>query len=248
MSHMPDDDTFNSLDSVAVEPPTKPTMKGGISLSDFIKEVESELFYAQATTKRPVFELGEATLDVTFSLDTSAKGGTKLLVFELGGEAKAQQIHKVSLKLRPLTRKQVAAIDAVRHALQGGGGGGHVQPGSGGGGTSLRKPLEARSLAANQGDDPLADIPAVWFAPASTSVSEPVTQHLEQAVSEAATPADELLGLIAEELRLLEERPSLKSRDFDVSTPTAEQQPKANRKPPVTSSDSHSQPSASASP
>ncbi|CRM12579.1 hypothetical protein [Pseudomonas sp. 24 E 13] len=75
-------------------------MKGNISLSDFIKEVKAELIES-IDNDTPFFEMGEVQLEVSFSLDASAKAGAKLLVLDIGGSTKATQTHKVTIKLHP---------------------------------------------------------------------------------------------------------------------------------------------------
>lgn len=78
-------------------------MKGSISLGEFIEEVKKELRQAQETSKEPMFQLSEVNLEVSFGVDASAKAEGKLMFFvDLSGEAKASQLHKVSLKLTPL--------------------------------------------------------------------------------------------------------------------------------------------------
>jgi len=82
-------------------------MKGKIRLGEFIEDVKKELIEAQDTTGAPFLELEEVQLEVCFVLDASAKAGGKLFVVEIGGEAKTQQTHKVSLTLRPLPRPTI---------------------------------------------------------------------------------------------------------------------------------------------
>lgn len=77
-------------------------MKGRISIKDFIQRVKDELVQAQDKSGNAFYELTEVTLEVSFALDASAKAGFDLYVVELGGESKAQQTHKVTLKLTPL--------------------------------------------------------------------------------------------------------------------------------------------------
>lgn len=77
-------------------------MKGAISLGDFIHEVKDELVRAQKAGGTPFYELTEVLLEVSFTLDTSGKAGLKLVVAELEGGAKAEQMHKVTLKLIPV--------------------------------------------------------------------------------------------------------------------------------------------------
>ena len=80
-------------------------MKGRISIKDFIHRVKSELVEAQDQTGDPFYELTEVTLEVAFALEAVGKAGFDLYVIEFGGEAKAQQSHKVVLKLTPLQRQ-----------------------------------------------------------------------------------------------------------------------------------------------
>ena len=88
-------------------------MKGNISLGDFIQDVKRELIAAQDKSGDPFYELTDVQLEVSFVLDATAKAGGKLLVVELGGETKAQQTHKVTLKLQPL-EKPVADAQGPR--------------------------------------------------------------------------------------------------------------------------------------
>ena len=85
-------------------------MKGKISLNDFIHRVKGELVAAQQPDGNPFYELTEVTLEVSFALDASAKAGFDLYVVELGSEAKAQQTHKVALKLKPLPVRTPATL------------------------------------------------------------------------------------------------------------------------------------------
>lgn len=75
-------------------------MKGMISLVDFIKEVKKEL-RAAVDEDDPFFEMGDVELEVTFALDASAKAGAKLFIVDIGGETKATQSHKITVKLHP---------------------------------------------------------------------------------------------------------------------------------------------------
>jgi hypothetical protein len=77
-------------------------MKGRISIKEFIQRVKEELVDAQDKTGSPFYELNEVTLEISFALEATGKAGFDLYVVELGSEAKAQQSHKVSLKLTPL--------------------------------------------------------------------------------------------------------------------------------------------------
>ena len=88
-------------------------MKGRISIAEFIHKVKDELVRAQNRDGDPFYELSEVTLEVSFVLDASAKAGVDLYVLELGGETKAQQSHKVTLRLTPLTQLAQSNADAV---------------------------------------------------------------------------------------------------------------------------------------
>ena len=76
-------------------------MKGKISLKDFIVEVKNELL-AAVDDENPILAPKEVELEVAFGLDASAKAGSKLFVIELGGETKANQLHRVKLVLTPI--------------------------------------------------------------------------------------------------------------------------------------------------
>lgn len=80
------------------------SMKGRISLGDFIHEVKRELVEAQDDSDEAFYELQEAQLEASFAVDISAKAGAKLVVLGLGGESRAQQTHKVTLTLAPIDR------------------------------------------------------------------------------------------------------------------------------------------------
>jgi hypothetical protein len=85
-------------------------MKGNISLKDFITQVSKELREGQATDPdKAFFELTGVSLEVSFSLDTTAKGSGKFIVVDLGAETKATQIHKVVLQLNPLKRANASS-------------------------------------------------------------------------------------------------------------------------------------------
>ncbi|SAK97102.1 hypothetical protein AWB75_07079 [Caballeronia catudaia] len=78
-------------------------MKGHISIPDFIHQVKAELIEAQERRSGdPFYALGEVTLEVSFAVDFDANAKMKLYVVELGTDAKAQQVHKVSMKFMPL--------------------------------------------------------------------------------------------------------------------------------------------------
>lgn len=84
-------------------------MKGMISLVDFIKEVKKEL-RAAVDNEDPFFEMGEVELEVSFTLDASAKAGVKLLVADIGGQTKATQMHKVKIKLHPFVELEAEQL------------------------------------------------------------------------------------------------------------------------------------------
>jgi hypothetical protein len=77
-------------------------MKGNISIGDFIHQVKKELKEAQDKSGDAFYELREVNLEISFVLNASAESGLKLYVVDLKGGAKAEQTHKVSLKLVPL--------------------------------------------------------------------------------------------------------------------------------------------------
>jgi len=85
-------------------------MKGNISIGDFIHQVKSELMDAQTATEDPFYRLEDVTLEVSFVLEAAGKAGFNLYVVELGGESKAAQTHKVTLKLRPIGNDVAYAI------------------------------------------------------------------------------------------------------------------------------------------
>ena len=92
-------------------------MKGRISLNDFIHRVKAELVAAQQTRQGdPFYELKEVSLEVSFAVDASAKAGFDLYVVDLSGETKAQQTHKVTLKLTPLPIETAEAV--IAQAIQ----------------------------------------------------------------------------------------------------------------------------------
>lgn len=79
-------------------------MKGKISIGDFIHQVKHELRDAQTSEHGdPFYELQSVTLEVSFVLDTSMKAGANLYVVQLGSDTSAQQTHKVTLALTPLS-------------------------------------------------------------------------------------------------------------------------------------------------
>lgn len=176
-------------DAAADAKPNQPNsgMKGRISISGFIREVENELTVAQATAGRPYFEVAEVTLEVSFALDASAKAGSKLFVIELGGETKAQQTHKAVLKLKPLTAAQIAAIEVLRAARASGGSGTIViadggRSGNGGGGEGRELPRAATETAAVQ---PMP-VPALWASPEGAALSA-IAEECNRALAEVAT-------------------------------------------------------------
>lgn len=79
-------------------------MKGNISLKDFIKQVKSDLKSA-IDEDDPFFVLDDVELEASFVLNTDAKGGAKLIVAEVGASVKAEQTHKVTLKLKPFVEE-----------------------------------------------------------------------------------------------------------------------------------------------
>lgn len=177
-------------------------MKGRISISRFIREVESELSAAQATAGRPFFEVTDVTLEVSFALDASAKAGAKLFVIDLGGETKAQQTHKVVLKLKPLTAAQIAAIEVLRAAHAAGGSGTIVitDGGSGGGGEGRALPRATVVAAPTQP----VPVPALWATPeeappdsaAATldAIAAECNRALAEVASDDATVVAETVG------------------------------------------------------
>lgn len=80
-------------------------MKGNISLKDFIDDVKKELIDA-SKTESPFFLMEEVELEVSFGLNAKGKAGGKFVVFELGAEADASQMHKVKLKLTPYKNQE----------------------------------------------------------------------------------------------------------------------------------------------
>lgn len=95
-------------------------MKGMISLVDFIKEVKKEL-RAAVDEDDPFFEMGDVELEVTFALDASAKAGAKLFVVDIGGETKATQSHKVTVKLHPFLESDSSQQTPKERTRKGGG-------------------------------------------------------------------------------------------------------------------------------
>ncbi|MCF7545496.1 trypco2 family protein [Pseudomonas petrae] len=93
-------------------------MKGMISLVDFIKEVKNEL-RAAVDEEDPFFEMGDVELEVTFALDASAKAGAKLFVVDIGGETKATQSHKVTVKLHPFVESDSSQQIPTERAQKG---------------------------------------------------------------------------------------------------------------------------------
>jgi hypothetical protein len=83
-------------------------MKGKISLKEFISQVSTELREGQSSDPdKAFFELTGVTLEVSFTLDSTATGSGKFLVVEVGGEAKSSQVHKVTLELQPIKKSTV---------------------------------------------------------------------------------------------------------------------------------------------
>ncbi len=84
-------------------------MKGKTKIGDFIHQVKKELVAAQDASGQPFYELNEVQLEVSFVLEATGEAGFSLYVVEFGGQTKAAQTHKVTLKLKPLvtsSRKQ----------------------------------------------------------------------------------------------------------------------------------------------
>lgn len=78
-------------------------MRGGISISEFIHRVKDELVHAQVKNGgEPFYRLTEVELEISFVLGASGKAKGSLMVLEASTEAKAQQSHKVTLKLEPV--------------------------------------------------------------------------------------------------------------------------------------------------
>ena len=73
-------------------------MKGRIDLRKFIEQVKKELVEAQ-TIEKPFYELTNVELEVNFVLEAKGKAGLKFFVIDVGGQATAQQTHKVVLHL-----------------------------------------------------------------------------------------------------------------------------------------------------
>lgn len=95
-----------------------------ISLAEFIEQVKQELRAAQHAGTEPMFNLDEVNLEVSFGVDAAASVKGKLAFFvDLSGEAKASQLHKVSLKLTPLDNTMAVYLDKTtgRHSLPQGG-------------------------------------------------------------------------------------------------------------------------------
>jgi Trypsin-co-occurring domain 2 len=117
------------------------SMKGNISLGDFISQVKTELVEAQDSSGAPFFQLEAVDLEVTFALEAAGGAKAKLVVVELGGDAKASQTHKVTIKFTPvqaaLQTKASSSPPSGTKAPDGGGGG------FGGGGRFMPKPVYA---------------------------------------------------------------------------------------------------------
>ncbi|MGE0386198.1 MAG: trypco2 family protein [Gammaproteobacteria bacterium] len=78
-------------------------MKGRIELGEFIMQVKAELMAANSKDSEPFYSLDAVELEVAFTMETTGKSKGRLVVLELEGEAKASQVHKVTLKLTPLS-------------------------------------------------------------------------------------------------------------------------------------------------
>jgi len=83
-------------------------MKGKISLKEFIHQVKKELVDAQEGIGDPFYELENVELEVSFAIDVKGESKLDLVVIELGAEANAQQLHKVTLSLKPLTKETLS--------------------------------------------------------------------------------------------------------------------------------------------
>ncbi|EIO4061422.1 hypothetical protein AB8J12_004425 [Vibrio vulnificus] len=81
-------------------------MKGNISLKEFIDDVKKELMEASESDS-PFFTMDEVELEVSFGLNAKGKAGGKFVVFELGAETNASQMHKVKLKLTPYKNQEI---------------------------------------------------------------------------------------------------------------------------------------------
>ncbi|EHA1127675.1 trypco2 family protein [Vibrio diabolicus] len=84
-------------------------MKGNISLKEFIDDVKKELMEASESDS-PFFTMDEVELEVSFGLNAKGKAGGKFVVFELGAETNASQMHKVKLKLTPYKNQEVNEV------------------------------------------------------------------------------------------------------------------------------------------
>lgn len=82
-------------------------MKGNISLKEFISQVSKELRNCQSRDPdNAFFELKGVTLEVSFTLDSSIKGSGKFIVVDVGADAKASQVHRVTLQLDPQKQRR----------------------------------------------------------------------------------------------------------------------------------------------
>jgi hypothetical protein len=93
-------------------------MKGKISIGDFIHKVRDDLVEAQEGKGMSFYELSEVTLEVASALEATANAGFNLYVVELGGESKAQQTHKVSMRLTPLRSANLVSPDVEPVAIE----------------------------------------------------------------------------------------------------------------------------------
>lgn len=84
-------------------------MKGNISLKEFIDDVKKELMEASESDS-PFFTMDEVELEVSFGLNAKGKAGGKFVVFELGAETNASQMHKVKLRLTPYKNQEVNEV------------------------------------------------------------------------------------------------------------------------------------------
>jgi hypothetical protein len=76
-------------------------MEGKIELSKFIDNVISELKSGWHPLEESKFDLEEVSLEVSFSLETEGNAGFKLFAINFGASVAAEQVHKVTLRLKP---------------------------------------------------------------------------------------------------------------------------------------------------
>lgn len=76
--------------------------KGGISLQEFISKVKQELIAtSEQEANDPRFILEKLDLETAFTVETETEGGFKFVI-DLKGSAKASQLHKVKITLKPI--------------------------------------------------------------------------------------------------------------------------------------------------